>query len=271
MFLTREFEQAAGVRPSSASRALGELAAGGLVGRIRRGTWRNFAVEWPGADVLLVGSGPVSHHWTPEWETELEVAYSGLPRRVSGLCAVGMAGVPVVCWPEVSVEAGTAFDTDGFGFVSWREASGTLLAKAEQVTEHTWVSTPARAVLECAQHPYRSHRWEEHVGRMIVNRFDVCSPDEISRAAEALGWRAGLRRLASLADGLARSSTGRELGFDVDPDWAGLCRTSGRGDKWVHLAPLRRANHPPQSADQDDARKVHWPTTPNALALKVST
>ena len=75
VFSTREFERAAGVRPSSASRALGELAAGGRVEKIRRGTWRNFCVEWPSAADQLVGAGPVSHHWTAEWEAELEAAY----------------------------------------------------------------------------------------------------------------------------------------------------------------------------------------------------
>ena len=75
VFSTLEFERAAAVRPSSASRALGELAAVGRVEKIRRGTWRNFGVSWPSAAELLVGAGPVSPHWTAQWEAELEAAY----------------------------------------------------------------------------------------------------------------------------------------------------------------------------------------------------
>ena len=79
-----------------------------------------------------------------------------------------MAGMPLICRPEVTVEVGVALDTRAFGFVSWRERSTALMVGAVQLTEHTWVSTPARAVLECAQHPHRSHRYEEYFGRMIA-------------------------------------------------------------------------------------------------------
>jgi hypothetical protein len=271
VFLTREFERAAGVRPSSASRALGELAAGGRVEKVRRGTWRNWCVEWPSAPDLLVGSGPVSHHWTPEWEAELEAAYGGMIRRISGLTALGMAGAALICWPEVTVEASVAFDTDPFGFASWRERRESLLVGAVQLTEYTWVSTPARAVLECAHWPHRSHRWEEYVGRMVAYRFEVCAPGEVADAADALGWRAGLRRISSLSQGLAESPAGQSLGFDVDPRWAELGGAADRGDDWIHLAPLRRTGSPPRTAHRDAARKVSWAAVPDALAAVVST
>lgn len=271
VFSTREFERAAGVRPSSASRALGELAVGGWVERIRRGTWRNFSVAWPSASDLLVGPGPVSHHWTPEWEAELEAAYGGTVRRISGLTALGMAGAALICRPEVTVEARVAFDTGPFGFASWRENRESLLVGAVQLTEHTWVSTPARAVLECAHWPHRSHRWEEYVGRMLAYRFEVCAPGEVADAAGELGWRAGLRRVSSLAQGLAESSTGQSLGFDVDARWAELGGAALRGDDWIHLAPLHRTASPPRIAYRDAARKVSWAAVPDALAAAVST
>ena len=201
----------------------------------------------------------------------MQAAYGDAPRRVSGLSALGMAGVPVVCRPEVCVEDGVAIDTSGFGFRSWSEGAGTLLAQASRITDHTWVSTPARAVLECAQYPYRSHRWEEHIARMITNRFDVCSPDEVAAVADELGWRAGLRRLSSLAEGLITCAAGWEIGFDVDPDWARLCQTAGRGDQWIHLAPLYRTHNPPGDAHRDVARRVRWQATPEAVARQAST
>ena len=271
VFTTREFEVAAGVRPSSASRALGEMATGGRVEKIRRGTWRNFAVPWPSASDFLIGSGSVSHHWTPEWEAELEAAYGGAPRRISGLTALAMAGVALICRPEVSVDGGIAFDTGAFGFISWRESPASLLVGAVQLTDHTWVSTPARAVLECAHYPHRSHRWEEYLGRMISNRFDVCSSGEVADMADRLGWRAGTRRLSSLAQGLAESAVGQCLGFDIDPRWSGLSHVARRGDDWLHLAPLHRTGNTARVAHQDAARKVNWAVTEDALATRVST
>lgn len=271
VFLTREFERAAGVRPSSASRALADLAAAGRVEKIRRGTWRNFVVSWPSAAELLVGAGSVSHHWTAQWEAELEAAYDGSVRRISGLTALGMAGAALICRPEVSVASDVAFDTGPFGFVSWRENRESLLVGAVQLTERTWVSTPARAVLECAHWPHRAHRWEEYLGRMLAYRFEACSPGEVADVAGALGWRAGLRRISSLAQGLAKSSTGQSLGFDIDHRWAELSSAAVRGDDWLHLAPLCRAGSPPRVAHRDTARRVNWAAVPDAVASVVST
>ena len=272
VFFTRDYTQATGVRPSSASRALGELADNGLVEKIRWATWRNLAVEIPPARDWLIDPGPISHFWTPEWETELEAAYGDMPRRISGLTALGMAGVALICQPEVTVEAEFAFDTGAFGFASWRETASTLFAGAMQLTEHTWVSTPARAVLECAQYPYRSHRYEEYFGRMITNRFDVCSPNEVGELAGVLGWCAGLRRLSSLAEGLMESPVGHDLGFDADPNWAELNRVAGRGDDWIHLTPLlRRTDNQLRIVEQDTKRLVNWGIRKDGLAGLVST
>ena len=269
--MTREFELAAGVRPSSASRALGELADAGQVEKIRRATWRNFAVEWPDAAELLVGAGAVSHHWTARWETELDAAYGCAVRRISGLSALAMAGAALICRPEVTVAGGVAFDTAAFGFVSYRENPESLLVEAVQLTERTWVSTPARAVLECAQWPHRAHRWEEYLGRMLVYRFEVCPPAAVADAAGALGWRAGLRRLSSLAQGLTESPTGHTAGFDIDWRWAELNVAAVRGDDWIHLTPLHRAASPPGVAHRDPARKVTWTAVPDAVAAAIST
>ena len=271
VFSTRDYQRAAGVRALSASRALGELAESALVDKVRRGTWRNLAVEWPSAAHWLVDPGPVSHLWTPEWEAELEAVYGDAPRRISGLTALGMAGAALICRPEVTVRSGSALDTGAFGFDSRSESAASLLVGAAQLTERTWVSTPARAVLECAQYPHRYHRWEEYIGRMVANRFDVCSPGEAGEVAGALGWRAGLRRLSSLAEGLIQSPVGHSLGFDADPAWAELCRRAGRGDRWTHLTPLHRTKSNTRVAEQDTARKVNWGTTKHGLAENIST
>ena len=96
IFTTGDYQRAAGVRPQSASRALGQLADNAQVGKIRRGTWRNFAVERPSAADWLIDPGPVSRLWTPAWEAEFEAAYGDAPRRISGLTVLGMAGVALL-------------------------------------------------------------------------------------------------------------------------------------------------------------------------------
>ncbi len=271
VFLTQEFERAARVRSSSASRALRELSTVGKVEKIRRGTWRNFCVKWPSANEQLIAAGPISHHWTPEWEAELEAAYGSEVRRICGLTALGMSGAALICQPEVSVTSEVAFDTKPFGFASWRENPDTLLVGAEQLTKNTWVSMPARALLECAHHPYRSHRWEEYVGRMLAYRFEVCAPDDVANVASALGWRAGLRRVSSLAQGLADCFEGQTLEFDVDPQWADLGPVAFRGDDWIHLAPLHRTGEPPRVTHKDSSRKVNWADAPDVVAAAVAT
>ena len=88
---------------------------------------------------------------------------------------------------------------------------------------------------------------EEYVGRMLAYRFEVCAPGEVAEVAGALGWRAGLRRISSLAQALAETPEGHTLGFDVDPRWTELGPAARRGDDWIHLAPLHRTGSPPAS------------------------
>ncbi len=215
---------------------------------------------------MLVEAGAVSHLWSVDWEMMLEAVYGDCPRRISGLAAFAMAGAALICEPEVAVEARIAADTSGFGFASRRESPRTLFVGAFQLTEHTWVSTPARAVLECAQHPDRYHRYEEYLGRMLANRFDVCGPAEVVEMANTLGWRAGLRRLSSIADKLGRSETARTEGYDVDPDWANAAASADSSDRPIKLVPRDT-----RTGDTDQARKVIWNTTFEGLAQLIST
>ena len=206
--------------------------------------------------------------WTPEVETVLEAAYGDAPRRISGLPALLAAGVPLMCGFEVAVEHGSRAGS-GLGFAVRGERRETLLLHAEQVTANTWMSNPQRAVLECAQHPIRYDRWEERLGWMMVSGFDVCSPEDVRAVSADLGWRAGLRRLSSIAEALAESPTGKAHEFSPDPEWAALAATAGHGDVWLELAPLKNA--PKRVAWSDTARKVAWNTTPDGLATEVTT
>ncbi|MCY3631073.1 MAG: hypothetical protein OXH29_00175 [bacterium] len=273
VFATQDYVKVTGVRPSSASRALREMSEKGMVSKIRRNAWFNPVGKMPSEDELLIESGPVSHHWSPHIEVALEAAYGTRPRRISGLTALGMAGVPLMCGLEVSVGKSSAFDTAPFGFRARQENPDTLLLGAVQLTAHTWVSSPARAVLECAQFAHRYDRYEEHVGRMIANQVDVCQPSEVTELAARLGWRAGVRRLASLADGLAAFGVYDPGESSGDPLWFDLITSANRGDEWIYLVPMLSAGMPDAftSGWEDEQRKVMWGMTPGELAQEIST
>ena len=206
--------------------------------------------------------------WNPEMETLLKATYGDAPRRISGMAALLAAGVPLMCGFEIAVEQGTRAG-HGLGFAVRGEKSDTLLLHAEQVTANTWISNPPRAVLECAQHPVRYNRWEERVGWMMVSGFDVCPPEDVLAVSADFGWRAGLRRLSSIAEALEGSSIGTTYEFSPDPGWAALVATASQGDVWLDLAPLGSMATLP--AWEDVARKVAWNTTPDGLAAEVTT
>ena len=272
VFSTQTYQQAAGVCPSSASRRLRSLSDRGLVSKLRRATWSNLTVDLPSSRSLMVDSERLLiGMWRSGWEVELEAVYGDCPRRICGLTALGMSRVPLVSGFEISVAHAKAVDTSAFGFISRRETAHTVTLDAEQITEHTWVSSPARAVLECAQHAQRYPRYDEHIGRMIVNAFDVCSPDEVQEVAMNLRWRAGRRRLASIAHGLSESDFGQEAGFMADPGWAQLAPKANRGDTTIYLGPFPGHGTNPVGGWVDTDRRVVWSRTPEALAETIST
>ena len=271
VFTTRDYQQATRVKPSSASRALRALAEQGAISKIRRAAWRNPEADVPQAEDLLAKPGPPRTPWTSVWEIDLNAVYGDTPRRISGLAALTAAGVPLICGLEVTVEQSKAVDTRRFGFATRRESAATLLVDTIQITDGTWVSSPARAVMECAQYPARCHRYEEHIGRMIVNGFDVCTPEEAHDVAAKLNWRAAMRRIASLAQGLSESGTGRREGFLVSPSWMNLADSAHRGDDWVFLTPFKSRRASDRGKWSDDRRKVLWDTTPEELALETAT
>lgn len=267
VFDTAAYQREAGVAPSSASRALRALADRDLVTKLQRATWRNLMVPAPIQSDFLVEQGAVRGMWNPEVEALLEATYGDAPRRISGMAALLAAGVPLMCDFEIAVEHGTRAGA-GLGFAVRGENSETLLLHAEQVTANTWISNPPRAVLECAQHPVRYDRWEERLGWMMVSGFDVCSPEDVLAVSADFGWRAGLRRLSSIAEALAGSPIGMTFEFSPDPGWAALATTASQGDVWLELAPF--SNTPTQPAWIDTARKVAWSSTPNGLAAEVT-
>ncbi len=267
VFTTAQYRVAADVATNSASRTLRALSERSLVSKLRRGTWRNHTVDAPNAEELLVEPRTARGIWNPELEMTLQTVFGETPRRISGQAALLAAGVPLICSVEITVGDDTTAG-DGLQGILHRESYDTLLSHAEQITTNTWISNPQRAVAEVAQSGMYP-RWDERLGWMIVNRFDVCTPAEVHAVADDLNYRAGLRRLSSLTQALTESEVGRSHDFDPDPGWVSLAETSQRGDKPIKLTPWLRSVG--EHLWTDTARKVLWHTTADGLANEILT
>ena len=155
----------------------------------------------------------------------------------------------------------------------WRhvaEGPATLSVAAVGVGDDTWMSTPARALLECAQHAWWVVGAEEVIAQALSKWPQLFDPEELAEVAARLGWRAGLRRVASVADALGAVAAAegpipahaRPL-VAVDAAYGGLCERAGSGERWLGLDP-----HEPFDAAVmlDRRRRVWWHTTPAELA-----
>ena len=267
VFTTAQYRDAADVATNSASRTLRALSERSLVSKLRRGTWRNLTVDAPNAEELLVEPRTARGIWNPALEMTLQTVFGETPRRISGQAALLAAGVPLICAVEITVGDGTSRG-DGLRGILHRESYDTLLSHSEQITTNTWMSNPQRAVVEVAQSGMYP-RWDERIGWMIVNRFDVCTPAEVHAVADDLNCRAGLRRLSSLTQALTESEVGRSHDFDLDPGWVSLAETTQRGDKPIKLTPWLRSVG--EHLWTDSARKVLWYTTADGLAKEILT
>lgn len=269
VFTTADYREAADVAPSSASRALKRLAERGLIARAGRGWWYSRAIVEPGeAAAQLVGGTPGL--WAPGLERELDALYGDRPRRIGYVSALEAAGVAATSPLTVAASARESKRSDALGILHAREPERWLLAGARQVTKRTWISEPHRALLECAQFPRRAPRFEEYVGYAVCCGPPDFDPVDVRRLGVELGWRAGLRRIASLADGLGRSSLIDYLGGPPDEAWAQMAPSARRGDRWIELVPGRH-RYPDSRSWVDAARRVQWCSNPDGLANEILT
>ena len=167
----------------------------------------------------------------------------------------------MMCAVEITVGDDTSRG-DGLQGTLHRESNDTLLRHTEQLTGNTWISNPQRAVLEVAQSGMYP-RWDERLGWMIVNRFDVCTPAEVCAVADDLGYRAGLRRLSSLTQALTESKVGRSYDFDPDPIDTG-------GDRTAHPQPVFRCSTANSTACSTTVRPNRSTSTRRAAASDAS-
>lgn len=266
-FDTAQYRAVTGVAASSASRALRGLAERGRVRSVGRGWWyRPFT---PGDDAPPLVDAPPGL-WSPDLEYLLDALFGGSKRRIGYLSGLDAAGIPLTA-PLTVVTAGRASArVAAAGLVHVRESEIAVRVAARQFTHRTAISEPDRALLECAQFPRHAPRCEEYIGYAICWGGHAFAADRVRALGAQLGWRAGLRRIASIAAGLADSAPAGDLLVRPGREWAELTPMAPRGaERWINLT----TRPPPRSAHSgwtDDERRVRWWSTPDALARQIA-
>ena len=200
----------------------------------------------------------------------LAQVYGRVPRRLSHRGALSLGGVALMAGVTVSAPGAQYGRARRVGWRHMAESAATLRVAAAGVGEDTWVSTPVRALLECAQHA----RWVCGVDEIIAQALSktpwLFDPDELAAVAAELRFWAGLRRIASVADALAAFADGDDrmpaharAVVAVDGAYAGVCERARAGDRWLGLDP----SEPRDAAVMlDRRRRVWWHITPGELA-----
>lgn len=262
-FATSQYREAAGVAASSASRALRRLAERGHLRRLGHGWWQQPALPSPSAT-----SDTPPGLWVPEVESLLDGLFGPRVRRLGYLSGLDAAGIPLTFPLTVATTSRPGARVRSAGVLHVRESEDVFGVGARWFTERTAVSTPDRALLECAQYPASAPRCEEYIGYAICWGGDTFASVGVQALAARLGWRAGLRRIASVAAGLARTAPVGEVLVRPAEGWLELDAPAGRGDRWIDLTGRPAARFP--GGWSDEARRVAWWTTPDALADQIA-
>lgn len=272
VFRTHEFGACAGIRPSSASRALRDAAAAGVVSKVGRGLWQRLDSAAPAAEC------EAPHPFPPAWmdanECLLDAAFGYGPRRMSHMMALEAAGVPLVVGPQMSFPQEHAATTLPLGITVFREPADRVCAFATRLTVRTWMSSPTRAAVETAQHDVAAPLWDERIAWAFAEDGGaILDVEEAAEIADALQMRAGLRRLSSIAHALRGPAGDDHYGAleGVLEAWADV-GAARRGDAWIRLRRSARAPLGPSDAVWADAeRKVMWDCHPEALVASLMT
>ena len=265
-FTTAQYRSVAGVALSSASRSLRGLAASGRVHSLGRGWWYQPFADADERPPLLDAPPGV---WSPDLECLLDSVFGASRRRFGYLSGLAAAGIPLTAPPTVATTGRASARVVSTGLVHVRESPGGFGVGGRQFTERTAVSEPDRALLECAQLPHHAPRCEEYIGYAICWGGDTFAPQRVQALADRLGWRAGLRRIASIAEGLGRTAPVGDLLAHPAAGWAALGHKPHRGDRWIRLT-SRPLSGVAGCGWTDAKRRVIWWTTPDALARQIA-
>ena len=126
------------------------------------------------------------------------------PHRISHLTAMAMAPVAVNRGHIVDAAGAPVSGelADRHGVRAYAESEETLLVGATHRIGNTWISSPARGLLECLKARDEVCRGHYLVARTLQRGYGldhVIPPGEVVELAADLGWDRPLRRLASIA------------------------------------------------------------------------
>ena len=137
-------------------------------------------------------------------EESVQAVWGESPHRISHLTAMAMAPVAVkrgrvvdAAGPPVSAEL-----AERHGVRAYVEVEETLLVGATHRIRSTWISTPARGLLECLKARDEVYRGHYLAARTLQRGYwldDFIPPGEVMELAAQLGWDRPMRRLASIA------------------------------------------------------------------------
>ena len=204
-------------------------------------------------------------------ERRLADVYGRSARRISHRSALSLGGMALMAGVTVSAE-GSLYERARRG--GWRhvaESSSTLRVAAVEVGADTWMSTPARALVECAQHACWLSGVDEIIAQALSKTAWLFDPGDLAAVAAELGWRAGLRRIASVAEALAGVADIADCRIPehalsllaVDAAYAEIGDRAKPGERWIGLDP---SEGPSAAVRWDRRRRVWWHITPAELA-----
>ena len=248
---TSGYALAKGITLNSASRALKRLAEQGMAVKTAKARW-----------VVLKSPHETAATATLLHRSErLDGFYGETPRRISHKTALSMSGIPLLSGLDVAspMRVSSRYAAK-FGITHRREHASTLKIAAVEIDARTWLSEPARALLEYAQAAPDIDA-DEVLQTCAVYWEAEHGAEEIVALGSEMGWRAGMRRLASVVANLAKHGQAEP----VMEDFLSRVPSLNSGDRWVDLVPRLRKIGYAETAWSDADRRIRWHSHPEEV------
>lgn len=248
---TSGYAAAKGMTLSSASRALKRLAEQGMAVKTAK-------ARWVVLDAPHENAAPAALLRRSE---RLDGFYGETPRRISHKTALSMSGMPLLSGLDVAspMRASSRYAAK-FGITHRRENASALKIAAVAIDSRTWLSEPARALLEYAQAAPDIDADEVLQTCAVYWGSEHPAEDIVSLGSE-MRWRAGMRRLASVVANLAKHGQAEP----VMEDFLARLPSLNSGDRWVDLVPRLRAIGYAETAWSDAEHRIRWHNHPEEV------
>ena len=194
------------------------------------------------------------------YEDRLDPLWGSTPHRISHRSAMRMAPAPLRLSQllDVSGPAVPRESAERLKGVVYEESEDTLFVGAQHRNGATWVSEPARALLECLKCEDNVPNGDQSAA-LVIERSSAGPAQVVIELADRLGWDKPLRRLASIA---ARIDYCDWLQLPVDQRPLLDVPAASDGAPWIALMPYSHdwaIGEPPFT---DDKYRVSWWTDP---------